>query len=151
MTDQGIDFHDLYIPEPNSGCWIWIGPDKGNGYGQYKSNGAAHRYSYAMHCGGIEEGMVIDHLCRVPLCVNPAHLEPVTPGENTLRGMSGPAVNARKTECHRGHALAGYNLVIRRGRRHCRTCQQRLHREYSKRARARKAKERAALAVKESE
>jgi hypothetical protein len=59
----------------------------------------AHRASYEYHVGSIPEGMVIDHLCRTPLCVNPLHLEVVTIRENTARG------NAPWAVVHRGHRV----------------------------------------------
>lgn len=52
-------------------------------------------------------------------CVNPDHLEAVTPRENVLRSLSPCAVNARKTHCASGHPLSGENHRHRRpGRRH---------------------------------
>ena len=36
--------------------------------------------------GPVPEGMQLDHLCRVPGCVNPDHLEPVSAAENVRRG-----------------------------------------------------------------
>jgi FixJ family two-component response regulator len=63
----------------------------GTGYGKTSRVGSpktlsAHRWSYEEHVGPVEEGMFIDHLCRVRECVNPAHLEPVTHAENCRRG-----------------------------------------------------------------
>jgi hypothetical protein len=74
-------------------CWLWRGPRNGHGYGNIgrggRGNGlaSAHRLSYELHVGPIPEGRDIDHLCRTPLCVNPAHLEPVSRGLNTHRGI----------------------------------------------------------------
>ena len=48
----------------------------------------AHRYYYEKLRGPIPEGMQIDHLCRLPACVNPDHLEVVTPTQNVRRGRS---------------------------------------------------------------
>ena len=75
------------------------------------------------YCGKVKDGLVIDHLCRHTSCVNPSHLEAVTPGENTLRGYGPTAMNARKTECVRGHSLSGDNLYVDPdGNRGCRAC-----------------------------
>jgi hypothetical protein len=70
-------------------CWIWQLTTATGGYGR-KFNGekqiGAHRIYYERAKGPIPEGLHLDHLCRVPACVNPDHLEPVTCAENTLRG-----------------------------------------------------------------
>lgn len=109
-----------------SGCWLWTGATYPAGYGKTGVDGRtllAHRVSYELFVGPIPEGLQLDHLCRVRNCVNPAHLEPVTAAENTLRGNGPAAVNARKSSCVRGHPLSGNNLyVCPRGRRECRKC-----------------------------
>lgn len=86
----------------------------------------AHRFAYERLVGLIPEGLQLDHLCRVPYCVNPAHLEPVTSRENTMRGLNFAAVNAKKTHCLRGHLLSGDNLMTTPSYdgRLCRTCRQ---------------------------
>lgn len=77
-----------------TGCWLWTGSTGPSNYGSLGHAGTywgAHRFSYEAAWGDIPEGLVIDHLCRVPWCVNPAHLEAVTQQENTLRGrLSNP-------------------------------------------------------------
>ena len=83
-------FEAKWTPEPNTGCWLWTGATDRKGYGQFRSKGAhvkAHRWSYERLVGPIPEGLQIDHLCRVPGCVNPEHLEPVTHRENQVRGL----------------------------------------------------------------
>lgn len=97
-------------------CWTWIGGTFTEGYGAFSPAAGrrvrAHRYAYELVVGPIPEGLVLDHLCRNILCVNPAHLEPVTSGENVLRGEGPPAKRARQTHCKRGHPLSGPNLHI---------------------------------------
>ncbi len=120
-------------PEPNSGCWLWTGDYHSNGYGQLEKHmrpRRAHRFAYEAFVGPIPDGLVIDHKCQVRCCVNPDHLEPVTSGENTRRGVQRirfktPKPRARKTHCKRGHELSGDNLRpfdLARGRHACRKC-----------------------------
>lgn len=114
-------FDALYIPEPNSGCWLWLGRLDHNGYGQFshgQRRSQAHRWSYERLVGPIPDGLQIDHLCRVRSCVNPVHLEPVTQRENIIRGIGTSAVNARKTTCPKGHSFTAKWGHSRR----CREC-----------------------------
>lgn len=69
-------------------------------------------------------------LCRNRSCVNPAHLEPVTHAENTLRGIAPSAQNAKKTHCFRGHPFTGKNVRIAlNGQRICKECRRIYNRE----------------------
>lgn len=130
-------FEAKYIPEPNSGCWLWLATLNNMGYPQLavaqKKNGTstklAHRLSYEWFKGPIPKGKVLDHLCRLPCCVNPDHLEPVTQRINVLRGSSLFALNAAKTHCNRGHELTAENTYSppprtggRRPYRQCKIC-----------------------------
>lgn len=72
------------IPEPNSGCWLWLLSVGSHGYGQ-SGRTTAHRVSHEAFRGPIPEGYEVDHLCRNKLCVNPDHLEAVPPVENQRR------------------------------------------------------------------
>ena len=70
-------FEDRYIPEPNSGCWLWLGAGDQDGYGSFNPRGErwrAHRYSWTVHNGPIPQGMLVCHVCDVTACVNPSHL-----------------------------------------------------------------------------
>jgi hypothetical protein len=127
-------------------CWVWIGGASKRGYGGFQPNPErgvvpAHRFSYELLIGSIPEGLELDHLCRNPRCVNPAHLEPVTHSENIQRGESISVLNARKTHCPQGHPYSGENLVVRKGGyRNCRACTARWNRErYLRRKQERKA------------
>lgn len=119
---------------PN-GCWLWRGAKNNHGYGQTIRDGVriyAHRASYEFHIGSIPEGLTLDHLCRTPACVNPAHLEPVSQEENIRRGSSPPAENARRDRCSAGHEFTPENTHMwgpDRRWRACRACARRRKRE----------------------
>lgn len=89
-------------PVTESGCWIWMGYVGTGGYAQVHIAGKhwrVHRYLYEQLVGPIPSGLEIDHVCRVKCCVNPAHIEPVTPSQNISRQR------ASRTHCKRGHPL----------------------------------------------
>lgn len=88
-------FEDKYIPEPNSGCWLWTGSLTRGGYGHIRDMVGdnwgmrrAHRVSYELNKGDIPQGKVIMHTCDNPLCVNPSHLKVGTNLENTRDKVS---------------------------------------------------------------
>lgn len=85
-------FSEYVIPEPNSGCWLWLGATAKGGYGKLKLNksrkvAAAPRVSmYLFRDFDLSDPRDICHVCDVPLCVNPDHLFVGTRSEN-LRDM----------------------------------------------------------------
>lgn len=102
-------------------CWLWTG-----GHGRYgvfsvgRQSIGAHRWSYEHHVGAIPANRQLDHLCRVTLCVNPMHLEAVTPSVNKRRA---PSPERAKTHCPQGHAYDAENTAYdERGWRRCRAC-----------------------------
>lgn len=107
--------------QPN-GCWAWLGGTDENGYGKFSPKHAktvlAHRFAYQLYQAEIPNGMVLDHLCRTPSCVNPNHLEPVTNRENVRRGLSGTL----RTHCKRGHSQTPENVSVRRSQTVCMPC-----------------------------
>ena len=99
------------------GCWLWTRSTSPDGYGWASLDDRthqAHRLVYRLVIGEPPEGTHLDHLCRVRHCVNPAHLEPVTPGENLRRS---PLTPAGMTTCAKGHELEPL-----RGQRRCPVC-----------------------------
>ncbi len=123
--------------ERESDCWNWTHQRSSDGYPRLWDGARkvqAHRFSYEYFIGPIPNGLTIDHLCRNRGCVNPYHLEPVTIAENTRRGFSAAAMNARKTHCIRGHPFDSSNLLLKGknsdgiNTRECRTCKQERYR-----------------------
>lgn len=118
------------------GCWLWVGSQSPWGYGVFNRAGGrgakgtrhVHRIAYEWCVGPIPDGLEIDHLCRVPLCVNPDHLDPVTHAENNDR-------KPKKTHCPHGHEFTPENTKLdKAGYRHCRECTKRhAHTQYQKR------------------
>src|SRR5262245_49750392 len=120
MTNLVKHHTEMYNGTP---CWEWIRAKLPSGHARMDQNKMAYRVLYERFVGPIPPGMDMDHLCRNPWCVNPIHVEPVTHKENCLRGISPPAMNAKKTHCPRGHELTGSNLLKRRKvGRDCRKC-----------------------------
>jgi hypothetical protein len=133
-------FEQKFIPEPNSGCWLWIGSLTHDGYGRIKVNGksrSAQRVAHRIYKGTIPDGMEIDHKCHVTCCVNPDHLEAVTPIVNFERSRNAARANMLKQECAKGHPLSGDNLYVSRvGHRGCRICRLAAKRRHRERCRA---------------
>lgn len=90
-----FEARDCGYPTP---CWIWTGPINRKGYGRVQVNRVqknAHRAVYEARIGSIPRHLHLDHLCRNKLCVNPLHMEPVTPAENNRRKFTVSLAPAR--------------------------------------------------------
>ena len=130
-------FERKYIPEPNSGCWLWLGSqcNPRYGYGSFslnRRNETAHRASWMLLRGPIPAGMEIDHKCKNPYCVNPDHLRVATPAENAATR------NLIKQMCRKGiHRLDGDNVQLFRSGtvRVCRACRSASRLRYQTRVR----------------
>lgn len=118
-------------------CWIWTAARNRHGYGlfPYDRGTLAHRAAYELLVGQIPNGRELDHLCRNPSCVNPAHLEPVVHRENMLRGDTLGGRNAAKTHCVNGHEFTPENTyVFPNGHRKCRACKREFDRGLRRRS-----------------
>lgn len=121
-------------PNQKTDCWEWTAGHLPKGYGVFYPSHempvGAHRFAYELVKGPIADGLVIDHLCNRPHCVNPAHLQAVTQRENLLGSDSLSEFNRLKTHCFQGHPLVSGNLQNGVGRRRrCLTCHRKTERE----------------------
>lgn len=131
------DLSDRVWPEPNSGCHLWSGGVTDRGYGRVLIQGKrrkAHRVIWEEKYGSVPSGMVLDHLCRNRLCVNPEHLESVTSRVNSMRGSSPSIVTHKTGVCQRGHVgkLRGPS-----GQQRCMECRNAAQQAYYHRNRVR--------------
>lgn len=115
------------------GCWLWTGPPNGSGRPNFSWGGrtsTAYRFSYEHYVGPIPRGKVLDHVvCERPMCVNYAHVKPVTQRDNARRSDYLAAKIAQKF-CIWGHAFNKANTYVKsNGTRQCRKCNARRQRE----------------------
>lgn len=126
MMDVNARLEQHSIPEPNSGCTLWLASGVGD-YGRISVGGTkrmAHVVTWELRFGPVPEGLELDHKCSTPSCINPDHLEPVPHAVNVQRGRSGAVNGARqraKTHCPNGHSLADA-YINPNGSRKCRQC-----------------------------
>jgi hypothetical protein len=126
-----MNFRDrlaLYAAIPANKCWEWAGATI-CGYGVANDPGGrfrVHRRAYELLVGPIPDGLHLDHLCRNRLCLNPSHLEVVTPGENNRRNA------VLRTHCPEGHPLVPETMRSRvaTGWRYCPICRNARKRAY---------------------
>lgn len=128
---------------PDSGCWLWqksLSPD-GYGWSSYKNKTyQAHRLVYTLINGDPIPGLHIDHLCRNRQCVNPAHMELVSPAENQRRSPLTPLGMERCLKCGGEFQMVGKAKPQRR----CKICA-------AKRARLYRLENKERLAAKQRE
>lgn len=74
-----VSIWERYIPEPNTGCWLWTGAARNDGRGwvgvpgTYRST-FAPRLAWVLTHGDIPNGLCVLHKCDTPACINPTHL-----------------------------------------------------------------------------
>ena len=122
------------IKVDENGCRLWQGKLREDGYARFSVSGKkiyVHVFSYKKYKSSYQEGLELDHLCRVRHCSNPDHLEPVTKLENYRRGNGGKnlgKLQSSKTHCPQGHEYTKENTLLRKQykrngiQRNCKIC-----------------------------
>ena len=151
-------FEQKYVPEPNTGCWLWTASLNNKGYGELNVAGKArlaHRLSHELFIGPIPAGMSVCHKCDTPACVNPKHMfagshadnmrDALRKGRLRFDHLDASAKNALKTHCKLGHPYDYANTYMQSsGSRRCRKCHSIRERERCRTKRNHALKEKAA-------
>lgn len=143
-----IPLEESYVVDPATGCWEWTRcrSSRSPGGPAYAalSSGNAHRWVYQQVVGPIPKGMHLDHVCRNTGCVNPEHMEIVTPAENNRRKNEALGRGQYATHCPHGHEYTPENTMPAHGKnRQCRECNRAASRRWkAKNQKAWRAKQR---------
>lgn len=118
-----VRLEEASVPEPNSGCWLWLMGVDGGGYGTIKVQGRmkkAHRLSYMVYRDMIPKGMKVLHRCDIPSCINPDHLFLGTQADN-VRDMfaKGRQCNSRGERNGNSKLTAEDAAAIRQSTERC--------------------------------
>lgn len=122
------------ITTNDQGCWLWTKSRTEDGYGQISVKRMmirCHQVAYHLYVGPVPAGLQLDHLCRNRACCNPWHLEPVTPGINSRRGLRS-RWKSTITRCPQDHPYDEINTYVHpvTGHRTCRRCRADRQRRY---------------------
>lgn len=127
LTDKEIVKFNLSPREIVGDCVLWSMGKNKTGYGLFHLSNdryyLAHRVSYFLHFNGIDDDLVIDHICRNKGCINPMHLRNVPQSINCIENSIGMgAINKKKDRCIRGHYFDEENTEYVKNGRACLKC-----------------------------
>jgi hypothetical protein len=117
--EERLEAHSM--PEPMTGCTLWIGGSTPKGYGSLGFLGTtrpAHRVSYMVHVGPIPDGLHVLHRCDTPACINPDHLFLGTNTDNVRDKVSKGRASSLPGELHPMARLTAEQVLDIRHRRH---------------------------------